>query len=72
MTPEQVKALRAVAELFIDTVKEAGEHGAPSGVMYAAVCSKLSLNQYEQIMAGLVCAGRLRKEGHVYHFVKAL
>jgi hypothetical protein len=66
MTLEQIKALQAVAKMFIDAVKEAGSLGAPAGVMYAAVMGKLSLSQFEQIMSGLVRAGKLRKEGDLY------
>jgi hypothetical protein len=66
MTLEQIKALQAAAKMFIDAVKEAGSLGAPAGVMYAAVMGKLSLSQFEQIMSGLVRAGKLRKEGDLY------
>ena len=66
MTQTQIEALRAVASMFIDAVKEAGDMGAPGGVMYAAVMGKLSLHQFEQIMGGLVRAGKLRKKGELY------
>ena len=66
MTLEQIQALRAIAEMFIGAVKAAGDHGAPSGPMYAAVMSQMSLHQYQQIMAGLCRAGKLRVDGDLY------
>lgn len=69
MTPtiEQLLALRKVADAIIDTVKQAGSLGAPSGPMYAALMTQgCSLNQYQAIMGGLVRAGKLRQEGDLY------
>ena len=70
MTIEQVRALKAIADAIIETVRESGPLGAPSGVMYAALMAQgCSLDQYQQIMAGLVRAGKLRQSGHCYHAV---
>jgi hypothetical protein len=66
MTEQQINALRAVAGIFVDTVKAAGPTGAPAGVMYAACLGKLSLDQFEQIMSALVATGKLVKRGQVY------
>lgn len=66
MTEQQIKALRAVAAILVDAVREAGPTGAPAGLMYAACLGKLSLHQFQQIMAGLVQAGKLRRDGHLY------
>lgn len=71
-TTEQIQAIRAIAKALLETVQEAGEQGAPSGPMYAAVMGKLSLDQYTRFMDGLVKAGHLRQEGHVYYFVKGM
>ena len=72
MTPQQIQAVREAGKALVATVKEMGAGGAPSGPMYAALMGKLSLNQYEVIMGTLVKHGYLRKEGHVYYFVKDL
>jgi hypothetical protein len=72
MTPSQAAALRAVARMFLDAVKEGGKVGAPGGVMYAAVMDKLSLSQFQQIMDGLVAKGCLRRDGELYFYVKDL
>lgn len=52
--------------------KAGGSIGAPAGVMYSAVCDKISLAQFNQIMGGLVGAGKVRKSGDLYHFVADL
>lgn len=67
MTIEQIKALKAVADAIIETVKGAGPLGAPGGHIYAALMAQgCTLHQYEQIMSGLVRAGKLRKSGDCY------
>jgi hypothetical protein len=67
MTPEQMKALQAIANAVTETVKAMGPLGAPAGPMYAAMmASGCSLDQFEQIMAALVRAGKLRKQGNLY------
>jgi hypothetical protein len=69
MTAEQAKALRAIAGVIVGAVAEADSViGAPGGHIYAALMAHgVSLNQYQQIMAGLVRAGLLRQSGECYH-----
>lgn len=70
MTPQQVKALRSICDAIIEAVRAAGPLGAPGGILYAALMSHgCTLAQYEQIMAGLVRAGMLRKSGECYHVI---
>lgn len=67
MTPQQIALLRQIADAITDAVAAAGSFGAPSGTLYAALMAQgCTLNQYEQIMAGLVRAGRLTQSGHLY------
>jgi hypothetical protein len=67
MTIEQIKALRAIAKAITETVALAGPLGAPGGHLYAALMSAgCTLNQFEQIMAGLVQSGYLAKRGECY------
>jgi hypothetical protein len=67
------RAVLSILSAFLDTVKEAGPRGAPSGPMYAAAMAQgLTLEQYEAIMRALVNAGKVRKEGHVFYFVCGL
>lgn len=71
MTPEQIKALLIIANAIVETVKESGPLGAPGGHIYAALMVQgCTLNQYEQIMAGLVGANLVRKSGDCYHAVE--
>ena len=46
-----------------------GPMGAPSGPMYAALMSYMTLDQYQTVMDGLVAAGKLKRRGHVYYAV---
>ena len=63
MTPQQAKALQAVAKAIIESCKTF----APGGVIYAALMAQgCTLNQFEQIMGQLVGAGMLSKEGECY------
>jgi hypothetical protein len=67
MTEAQIKLLRMIADAIIDSVKAAGPLGAPGGVIYAALMAEgCTLSQYEQIMSGLVRAGKLTRHGDLY------
>jgi hypothetical protein len=72
MTIEQIKeALKALADAIIEVVRTAGPLGAPGGHLYAAMMAHgITLQQYEQIMSGLVQAGKLRKQGECYFVVE--
>lgn len=71
MMTEHQKNLLLVELLrtFVEAVKAGGKMGAPAGVMYSAVCDKISLSQFQQIMSALVAMGKVRKAGDLYHFV---
>jgi hypothetical protein len=71
MTAQEIAAIRMVAEAIEDAVKAAGPLGAPGGVIYAALMAHgVTLDQYNQLMSGLVRAGRLTRDGHLYHVAK--
>ena len=73
MTPQQkAAALRLALQAILDAVKEAGDLGAPGGVLYAALLGRMSLAQFEQIMAALVRMGKLRREGDLYYWAADL
>jgi hypothetical protein len=59
-------ALKAIADAFVEAVAAAGDTGAPAGVMFAACSRWVTLAQFEQVLAGLVVAKKLRKDGHRY------
>lgn len=63
--------LLVLLKIILETVKEAGPAGAPSGPMYLAFMQHgCSLDQYEVMTGTLVDAGFLRKEGHCYFWLK--
>ena len=67
MTNDQMKAIRMIADAIVDSVREAGSHGAPAGVLYAAMMAHgCSLENFEGLMSLLVQVGRFRKSGHLY------
>ena len=72
MNASQINAVRAVARMFLDTIKEAGPQGAPGGVMYAACTGRLSLSQFQQILGTLESRGYVRREGDLYFHVRDL
>jgi hypothetical protein len=57
-----IKALSTIVNAIVDTVNTV-PGGAPNGVVYAAVMHILSLKQYEEIIAGLVTYGKIKKQG---------
>lgn len=69
------EALRALAEICaaIDmTIQETGSHGAPAGVLYAALSAQgCSLDMFSRIMGAMVATGRVRYSNHVYYSVAA-
>lgn len=64
LSPSQMESLRRICAAVIDSVKAAGEFGAPSGIVYAALMSQgCSFSQYNSLINGLVNAKKLRQEG---------
>ena len=67
MTLDQAKALRRIAKAIIEACDAAGSLGAPGGIMYAALMGQgCTLQQFEQIMAGMVKGGMLERSGECY------
>lgn len=67
MNAQQLQAIRAIADAITESVREAGDMGAPSGIVYAALMGHMTLDQYYQFIAGLVRAGKLRQEGDLLY-----
>jgi predicted transcriptional regulator len=64
------KLVLAVTLAILETVVEAGDQGAPSGPMYAAVMGQIDLQMYEAITETLVSKGLLTQSGHVFRATK--
>lgn len=63
------RALLAIGDAIIETVKEVAPDGAPASSIYLALMEHgCTLAQFEQIMSALVEAGQLRQEGHFYYY----
>jgi hypothetical protein len=72
LTPQQIAALRQIADAIVDTVRETGSRGAPGGLLYIALSERgCTLRQFENLMSALIAAGRLRQDGQVYYAVEA-
>ena len=65
-TTNALRSLRLLTSLILESAVLAGDRGLISGHLYAVLCGKLSLDQYNQLMSGLVNAGMLTERGHVY------
>jgi hypothetical protein len=57
--------IKMACDMIVETAREAGPLGAPSGVVYAALSAHgMTLNVYQQIVDALVDAGRITVENH--------
>ena len=63
----EVKAALGILIAVADAIRELGE--VPSGHLYAHLVSKLSLEQYEQIIATLKQAGLITESNHLLTWV---
>lgn len=62
------EAIRRIAAAIVETVKEAGELGAPSGIVYAALnANGMTLDTYQQFIGVLVKLGKIRQEGDLLY-----
>lgn len=67
MTREQASVVQAVALGLLEAIAEAGEMGAPSGILYVGVNSAgVSLSQYQQIVWQMEGRGFVVQEGDCY------
>ncbi len=63
-TPQQLAAIRAAGRAIVDAVRAAGDLGAPSGVVYAALMhAGCTLSQFHGLVGGLIRGGYLDQRG---------
>ena len=61
-----IAAARTIASMVVETIRETGPLGCPSGVLYSGLMGMgCTLAQYEALIGALVNVGRVRKEGHL-------
>ena len=67
LSDQQREALRLVIDAILDAIRAAGPHGAPGGVLYAALMGQgCTLAQYDGLMRALIRNGQVRREGDMY------
>jgi hypothetical protein len=70
MHSDTVKATIGLILALTETVREAGETGAPSGVLFAAFNAKgISLRTYERLEAVAIGSGMIEKRGLILYWV---
>lgn len=66
-----IRALREVAGAVLDTVREAGEQGAPESALYLALTTRgMSHEIATEIIGAMVATGKVRRVNHVLYYVK--
>ena len=66
-TQNDVKAALGILRAVADAIRELGE--VPSGHLYAHLMSKVSLEQYEQVIGILKQAGLITESNHLLTWV---
>lgn len=67
MAPTQIRALTTASLGVLEAVEAGGEHGAPAGVLYAAMQAQgATFNQFLSLMTTLVRPGYLTMEDNCY------
>ena len=60
-----IKVIRLTVAAILDAAERGGILGAPSGVIYAAMCEfGMTLDMYQQIIAALVDAGKIKVQNN--------
>jgi hypothetical protein len=60
-----------VVGAILDAIEEAGDDGAPEGILYAALMDKMSLDSFNGIVDVLVRTGKITKKGNLLWVVKS-
>lgn len=67
MNPSQIAAAQRIGLVVLESIQEAGNLGAPAGVLYAALASQgCTLNQFQSLMAPLEAKGFVTRESDCY------
>lgn len=71
-TTEQLEAIKRAALAILEAITAAGEHGIPSGHLYAALMGKMDLNTYNQFVNALIKADKITQHGYLLKAVKTV
>jgi hypothetical protein len=66
---EETKQVLLKIRIIADAIREAGETGIASGVLYAMVMEKYSLNEYDKIISILVDAKLIENKYHLLKWI---
>lgn len=67
MTNDQIRAAQKIGLAVMESIQEAGELGAPSGVLYAALQQTgCTLSQFQSLMRPLEGRGFVTQEGNCF------
>lgn len=67
MNNEQIRTIQRIGLAVLETIQEAGELGAPGGVLYATLMTQgCTLNQFQTLMAPLERQGYVAHEADCY------
>lgn len=69
MTDTHNRAAAMVVVAISETIREMGEHGAPLGIMYAALMGKVSYESFMSVIEALVKAGVIVVENNCAYVV---
>ncbi len=71
-TPSKADVLAAfkIAAAIAETIREVGE--VPSGVLYAQLCGRISLESYQGVIRALNAAGLVSESAHLLTWIGPL
>lgn len=68
MTPEAIRSTQRIGLAVLESIADAGDFGAPSGILYAGLMSQgCSLTQYQSLMSPMEHRGFVQQLGDCYH-----
>lgn len=71
MTDQQARVLKIVANAIVEILKEF-PHGAPSGLVFAALQQHgCTIGQYQGLIGGMKIAGMIKQDGDLLFAVQA-
>jgi hypothetical protein len=63
----KVAIIKMILDSIVESIEEAGEFGAPGGVLYAALMAHgCTLNQFHSLMGILINSGKVELRGECY------
>jgi hypothetical protein len=54
--------------IVLETIRDCGSAGIPSGVLYACVMSIVDIDTYNGMVSAMISSGRVRERHHVLYW----